>query len=212
MEIINFEGLDKSGKKTQSDMLYEYLKSKGYKVYKTEFHRYDTPTGQLIRKWLDKEYDVDQITIELIMTADKQAQQNLFKQLEKEGYDYLILDRYTWSQRVYSSATNPFKGFNQSAYQTWIENISKYIKEPDYVIYLDVSVEESMLRKGEHGENDRYESDKELLNRVREEYLDMITGNIFSENSYFRIDGSQPTEEVWEEVRDVFELNIKGDK
>lgn len=210
MEIISFEGLDKSGKHTQSELLFKDLLEKGYKVAKGEFHNYDSPTGELIRKWLHGEYDVDQTTIELIMTADKQAQQKYFDELEKEGYDYLILDRYTWSQRVYSSATNPYSGFNKSQYMEWVNNITKYIREPDYVIYIDVTPEESMKRKGQHGDNDRYESDFDLLTKAREEYLDMVVGNLYSDNLFFLVEGSQPVDDVWEEVLNIFVCNIKG--
>ena len=105
MKIIAVEGLDKSGKHTQTNMLCQYLKDQGYNTIKSEFHRYDTPTGELIMKWLKKEWDVDQSTIELIMTADKQAQQKWFNELEQQGVDYLILDRYTGSQEVYSEAS-----------------------------------------------------------------------------------------------------------
>lgn len=159
MKIIAIEGLDKSGKHTQSNMLVDYLRSRGYKVEKSEFHRYDTPTGQLIQKWLYKEWDVDQTTIELIMAADKQAQQKWFKELEDQGVDFLILDRYTVSQFVYSLAND--------IEREWTIALQKYMRKPDLNIFIDIEAEESMRRKGKHGENDRYESDLKLLNGVR---------------------------------------------
>ena len=60
MIIIGFEGLDKSGKRSQSELLYKALYERGYNVQKSEFHRYDTPTGQLIRRFLDGEYQPGQ--------------------------------------------------------------------------------------------------------------------------------------------------------
>jgi dTMP kinase len=181
MKIIAIEGLDKSGKHTQSKLLAEYLKTLGYNVVQSEFHRYDTPTGELIMKWLTKQWGVDQKTIELIMTADKQAQQQWFNQLEAEGVDFLILDRYITSQQVYAEANgiDPY----------WTNELQKYMRKPDIEIFIDIPAEESMRRKGKHnnGENDRYESDLELLNRVRQLYLkrDMI-----------KIDGVQSVDEV----------------
>jgi dTMP kinase len=170
MVIVVFEGLDKSGKHTQSRRLYKLLKRLGYKVVHSSFHRYDTPTGQLVQQWLYRQYPVDNFTIELIMSADKQAQQGWFAELEEEGVDFLILDRYVASQICYSTAT----GLDPE----WVTLLSKHLRKPDLEIFIDVTPAESMRRKGKHGENDRYESDKQLLTSVRNAFL-----NYFSESS-----------------------------
>lgn len=185
MKIIAIEGLDKSGKYTQSKLLTEYLKNMGYKVEQSEFHRYDTPTGELIMKWLRKEWDVSQFTIELIMTADKQAQQKWFNQLEKEGIDFLILDRYTGSQKVYAAAS----GVDTS----WTKALQQYMRKPDIEIFIDIDPVESMKRKGKHGENDRYESDLELLKRVRQLYPVLC-------NNIIIVNGEQSVNEVHLEI------------
>jgi dTMP kinase len=186
MRIIAFEGLDKSGKFTQSEMLYKSLLELGLKVEKSEFHRYDTPTGELIMKWLKKEWDVDQHTIELIMAADKQAQQLWFDKLEAEGYDFLILDRYTGSQQVYAKAN----GVDPE----WTAELQRYMIEPDVEIFIDIPAEESMKRKGKHnnGENDRYESDLEMLQRVRQ---------IYTARENIKIDGTKEVAHIQAEIR-----------
>lgn len=163
MKIIVFEGLDKSGKFSQSERLKANLEELGYKVAKSEFHRYDTPTGQLIQKWLYGEYDVDQTTIELIMAADKYAQVPWINSLRKEGYDFLILDRYYTSQIVYGRASG--------GDVDWIDGLIGDLPAYHLQFFLDISPEESMRRKGKHGENDRYESDLTLLKNVRQWYL-----------------------------------------
>lgn len=163
MKIVSVEGLDKSGKHSTVEGLKEKLEAKGYKVATSEFHRYDTPTGQLIRQWLYGEYKVSQQTIELIMAADKYAQKEWFEQLEQEGYDILILDRYLGSQVVYSAASG--------IQPDWIQNILRSLYIPDIEIFIDISPDTSMKRKGKHGENDRYESDKELLTRARAGFM-----------------------------------------
>lgn len=187
MKIITFEGLDKSGKKSQSDMLLEYLDNLGCKVTKSEFHRYDTPTGALVMKWLRNEWDVDQETIELVMAADKQAQQKWIQALEDDGYDYLILDRYTSSQLIYAycNGVNPM----------WAASLQSNMRKPDIEILLDIPAEVSMSRKGKHGDNDRYESDKEMLTRVREQYL-----NHFKKPNKLIIDGLNEVGKIHSEI------------
>lgn len=159
--IVAIEGLDKSGKATQTRMLANALREKGLNVEQGEFHRYDTPTGELIAKWLRKEYEVSQETIELIMAADKQAQQGKFIELEEAGVEVLILDRYTMSQLVYAAANE--------VSLPWSVDLQEQMRKPDLNIVIDIPATVSMERKGKHngGVNDRYESDLELLKKVR---------------------------------------------
>jgi dTMP kinase len=128
---------------------------------------------------------VDQTTIELIMTADKQAQQKWFEELEAEGVDVLILDRYIGSQQVYSYANG--------VSPMWTAVLQQYMRQPDMELFIDVTAEESMARKGKHnnGENDRYERDFELLSKVRELFLQR--GNV-------KINGMQPIENVHADI------------
>lgn len=167
MKIIAFEGLDKAGKATLSRHLADYLELKGFTVGHMDFHRYSTPTGQLIRKFLYGEYHVPQEAIELIMAADKVAAIPEFKILEEEGYDFLILDRYKLSQWVYSQAN----GINQE----FADRLWELTPEAFITVYIDISPETSMRRQGKHGLNDRYESDYELLTRARAFYLDYVS-------------------------------------
>lgn len=162
LKIIAIEGLDKSGKHTLTMALFRYLQAQGYKVAKSSFHRYDTPTGHLIQQYLYKHYDVDKLTIELIMSADKQAQQDWFVELDNNGTDFLILDRYIGSQVCYSTSTGIDK--------EWVELLQSKLIKPDLEYLIDVEPEVSMSRKGKHGENDRYESDFNFLTSVRSAY------------------------------------------
>jgi dTMP kinase len=190
MIIIAFEGLDKSGKFTQSRLLTEALHVYGLNVVQSEFHRYDTPTGELIAKWLNKEWDVDQPTIELIMAADKQAQQKWFKELESQGVEVLILDRYTGSQWSYSQSQANGVSIE------FAKTLQTYMRQPDLTVLLDIPAELSMARKGKHnnGKNDRYEEDKELLERVRQNFRDTMTGMDII------IDGSDTVEHMHEDI------------
>lgn len=189
---MSIEGLDKSGKHSQSLLLTKHLEELGYNAVQSEFHRYDSPTGELIMKWLINEWSVDQKTIELIMTADKQAQQSWFEELENQGVDFLILDRYTSSQIAYSTGS----GIDPS----WINELQKYLRKPDIELFIDIAVEESMARKGKHndGVNDRYESDFDLLSRVRDNYANM--------EDLIVINGERGVDEVHRDILSTLKL------
>src|SRR5437763_1157271 len=119
------------------------------------------------------------------MTADKQAQQKWFEELEEEGVDVLVLDRYTGSQQVYSKANG--------VSPMWTQVLQQYMRQPELELFIDVTAEESMRRKGKHnnGENDRYERDFELLSKVRE---------LFLQRKNVKINGMQPIESVHADI------------
>lgn len=192
MMIITFEGLDKSGKKSQSELLYQALYERGYNVEKSEFHRYDTPTGQLIRKFLDGEYQANQLAIECIMAADKYAQLDWFEEI-KEKTDVLILDRYLTSQFVYSTANGVDIDFTL--------NLLDRMPEPNFEFFLDIPPEESMKRKGKWGENDKYESDNALLSKARDNYLRIMTIEQESDRALI-LDGTKEVEELHKQILD----------
>jgi dTMP kinase len=192
MKIIVIEGLDKSGKFTQTKILAEMLAALGYRVVQSEFHRYDTPTGHLVMKWLTGKYNVDQATIELIMSADKQAQQNNFKALEEDGVDFLILDRYLLSQIAYSTVN----GMELD----WVLAMQKYMRKPDLDIVIDIPAEVSMTRKGKHndGVNDKYESNLLMLQKVRGKYLTLKEG--ISAPRKIIVDGERSILKIHDEI------------
>lgn len=164
-----------------------------------EFHNYESPMGHLVMQWLQGTWHTDQHTIELLMAADKQHSQRWFDELREAGTDFLILDRYTGSQRMYSAA--------QGVSAMWTEQLLKYVKEPDVEIYIDIPAPESMKRKGKHndGENDRYESDLDLLKSVRAGY---------KRRAEITIDGMQPIEKVHTDIvrtlQSAMPLKTKG--
>jgi len=168
------------------------LNIEGYASTKAEHHRYDTPTGDLIMKWLKKEWETDQKTIELIITSDKQNQQNCYSQLEIEGCQFLILDRYTLSQFAY--------GQSNGMDLEWLAALQRYIRKPDIDIVIDIPADVSMNRKGKHndGVNDRYESDYEMLNRVRDNYI--LLDEKYSAPLKFIVDGQRTIEDIHEDI------------
>jgi dTMP kinase len=192
MEIIAFEGLDKCGKCTQTKLLFERMANLAMNIVKSEFHRYDTPTGRLVRQFLYNEYDVDQYTIELIIAADKQAQMKWFRKLMEQEVKFLILDRYTSSQEAYAHSN----GMSQS----WIKLLANYLMKPSLEIFIDIPVDESMSRKGKMPTDDKYEKNKDLLQTVRDKYTLMFSADIFDQPNRFIVDGMQSIEKVHEDI------------
>lgn len=181
MKVIAIEGLDKSGKRTALDVLYDYFTSKGLRVERMSFPNYNHPIGQLIQKWLTGNYLADEKTFELLHAADKQQMQFYIKEYERKGVDILLIDRYVHSQLAYGAYDSD---------DTWLAELARYIRKPDAVIYLDVEPEVSMHRRGKYGDNDYYESDIERLRYTKSEYECLFKEE--TDSAVHMVDANQP--------------------
>lgn len=182
MKIIAIEGLDKAGKHTATNVLDEYFTSKGLTVKQMTFPNYSSPIGVLIYKWLHGRLDADQETFELLQAADKQHAQAEIEAHEKSGVDVLLIDRYIHSQWAYGAYHSD---------DVWLKDLTKYLREPDVVLYLDVEPEVSMHRRGKYGDNDKYESDVERLRYTKREYF-CLFDEMNEETEVWTIDANQP--------------------
>ena len=97
MKLISFEGIDASGKETQAQMLYEYLKREGFNVAYESFPRYYTPVGKLIKKSLKGEITLTPEAHHMLYEVDRIDFMGYLNELEELEWDFLILDRYTHS-------------------------------------------------------------------------------------------------------------------
>ena len=160
MKLISFEGIDASGKETQAKMLYKYLKEKGYNVAFESFPRYDKSIGNLIGKTLRGEVTLTSEALHMLYEVDRIDFMGYLEELEKHGCDFLILDRYTYSNIAFGVA-------NGLSYN-WLKMIQEYIRKPDIVFLLDITVEESVRRRKDR--QDLFEKDLELLHKARMAY------------------------------------------
>lgn len=161
MKIIAIEGLPESGKSTATNVLENYFSSKGLRVETMRFPNYETPIGVLIYKYLKGNLVADEKTFELLHAADKQLAQVRIQKLEQDGVDILLIDRYVHTEWAYGAYDND---------DSWLKELTRYMRLPDTVMYLDVEPEVSMHRRGKYGDDESYESDIERLRYTRNEY------------------------------------------
>lgn len=186
MTIIALEGLDKSGKHSTAEFIQGLMETKGKSCIHIEFPRYDSPYGELIRQYLTGQMEMDKRVFELLQSADKlDVQANLDELIE--SYDFVIIDRYVHTQLVYGLYNNPYE-------KEWLYSLTKGIRKPDYVLYLDVDPAISMSRKGQHGDNDKYESDLNLLQGVHALFKEVLSDEHDSRVTI--IDANQSIEKV----------------
>jgi dTMP kinase len=157
--LIVFEGLDQSGKETQSRTLRARLEMDGHRVRMLSFPEYDTPIGRELRQALDGARDYAPDVMQLLYVANR-LEFRARLELWLGAGDTVICDRYCASTVAYGEA--------QGLDPAWLAEIQRYLPVPAVTVLLDIAPETAVGRKATG--RDRYERDLELLARVRDSY------------------------------------------
>ena len=139
------EGVDGSGKATQTERLYQALLAQGKPVRKVSFPDYDSPSSSLIKMYLNGEFgtdpqDVNAFATSVFFAVDRFAS---FRKDWKAFYDnggIIIADRYVTSNLVHQ-AGKISDNAEKEHYITWLNELEYGIfglPKPDCVIFLDM--------------------------------------------------------------------------
>ncbi len=179
--MLVIEGLDGSGKATQTQKLMERLEQLNKPAVKVSFPNYDDDSSALVKMYLRGELgqaeEVNAYAASLFYTVDRYA---TFKKAYKEQWDKgttIVADRYTTSNMFHQCTKE--KRENWDSYLDWLEDL-EYEKvglpRPTQVIYLDVEPEISKVLlseryKGDESKKDIHEANFNYLLRCREAAL-----------------------------------------
>ena len=158
--LIAFEGLDQSGKQTQTELLRNRLTDRGRAVRLFSFPDYGTVIGAEIGRALRGERPYGPDAMQLFYVANRYEWKQEMIDAKKAGA-ILLCDRYLASSVAYGEA--------QGLDAAWLVEIQKHLPQPDVTILLDIPPDESARRKS--AGRDEYERDMALLARVRDSYL-----------------------------------------
>src|SRR3990167_103416 len=176
-KIIDFEGIDGTGKSTQVRLLNKYLAKKKRKFSQFKFPQYQaTFHGNTISKFLRGDFgainDVSPYLISLAYAMDRvTAREAIFDDLN-DG-KIVVADRYAQSNKAHQAAKliEP----KRAAFLSWLDELDyKVNKMPreDYVVLLDMTVETSFqLLKKIPRKKDIHESEQPYLEEARKVYL-----------------------------------------
>jgi dTMP kinase len=185
------EGLDGSGKGTQTELLIKYLKEKNIPFEFIKSPDYRTPVGEAYRKYLNEEIDMETDAVFLLVASDVMMNKPIIEAARKEG-KVIIAERYI-TATIASQCAN---GFSFEKAIKFVE-LMEYPK-PDLIIFIDVKPETGMKRKREQGKLDRHEKNLEFLRKVREFYLKEIEESVLGK--WVVVNGEKSIEEVHEEI------------
>lgn len=198
--FIALEGIDGSGKSTQSKILAERFVKEGYTVFST-FEPSNGKVGILLRNILKGDIKADERTIAGLFVADRldhllNQENGIVKKLE-EGH-LVITDRYYFSSYAYNGT---------HINMDWVINansLSADILRPNLNIFIDLDPELSLERLRKNRESLEIYETLENLKAVRAKYFEAFDLLKDKENVVI-VDGNQSLEQIsddiWETVR-----------
>ena len=177
-KLIVMEGLDGSGKATQTGLLCQYLESRGRRVRHIEFPDYREPSSALVKMYLNKEFgsnpgDVNAYAASSFYAVDRYASFWRFWRKDYLSGATIVADRYTTSNAVYQMEKTPREDWNK--YLAWLQDYEYgklQLPRPDLVLFLDMPTEISQRLlsgryAGDERKKDLHESNVEFLTRCR---------------------------------------------
>ncbi|KAF5456883.1 hypothetical protein F2P56_026313 [Juglans regia] len=183
--LIVLEGLDRSGKTSQSSSLLKYLEGLGHSAELWRFPDRSTDVGQMISSYLTNKSQLDDHTVHILFSANRWEKRSLMETKLKSGTT-LIVDRYSFSGVAFSSA----KGLGIE----WCKAPEVGLLAPDLVLYLDIQPEKAAERAGYGGE--RYEQ-LEFQRKVAQCY------EVLCDASWKIIDACQPMEDIEKQLQEI---------
>lgn len=178
-KLIVVEGLDGSGKGTQTKKLFETLQAEGKNVRRISFPSYGTQAASLLESYLHGEFGNDPNAVNAYAASTFFAIDRYvsFHQGWKQFYEdggIIIADRYTTSNAIHQCAKLP-----QAEWDEFLDWLFKYeyqqmgIPVPDAVIYLrvDPEISQELLSgryDGDEGKKDIHESNLGYLKSCRQ--------------------------------------------
>lgn len=194
MMYIVLEGIDGSGKTTQTQLLNEWLTTKGYKTRKIV-----EPTGSDIGKLIRNELlnpestnDINQQRLTLLFAADRLTLKKEIMDAKGSKDIILISDRSFYSSICYQN--------NSSVEKEWIYEVNLHTPRPDLTILLDLDEKEAINRC----DKEEVFETIQFLEKTRTNYLELLD----TEENIVVVDAKDSLDKVQERIRKIVEEEL----
>lgn len=195
--LIVIEGIDRTGKSTQCNLLVKALQNKGHSAKLMKFPDRSTTIGKMIDSYLKKGCELDDHAVHLLFSANRWEANQSMKQDLLNGTT-LVIDRYAFSGVAYSSAKNDMN-------IEWCKKSDVGLPEPDVVMFLNLTAEEAQRRSG-YGE-ERYEK-SDFQKSVVNNFMTLSRAG----GHWVHVDASGTIDDVSEKMIEIAENTIEKAK
>ncbi|WP_099204266.1 dTMP kinase [Scatolibacter rhodanostii] len=175
-KLVVIEGLDGSGKGTQTEMLVESLLQDKIAVRKISFPNYSSPSSSLVKMYLAGEFgqsasSVNPYAASAFYAVDRFASFHTDWKQNYESDALVIADRYVTSNMIYQLGKLPTNKWDE--YIDWLEDFEynkMELPKPDMVIFLDmpISVSQKLMSGRYQGDESRKDIHERDLNFLEE--------------------------------------------
>ncbi|SCW00770.1 LAFE_0C11606g1_1 [Lachancea fermentati] len=202
-KLILIEGLDRTGKSTQTEKLVELLKPNAELI---KFPDRSTQIGGLINQYLtDSSFILPDQAIHLLFSANRWEVAEKLK-LKLLAGTHVVLDRYVYSGVAYSAAKHT-EGMDLE----WCLQPDKGLLKPDLTIFFVNESKDTTSRDGFGDE--RYETSA-FQDQVREKFFEIFEAEdeAYKESHLRMINVSgKSIDQVFGEVRGLVNENLQED-
>lgn len=191
-----FEGLDRSGKSTQSKLLTKKLEEAGSVKWMC-FPNRATAVGMLIDMYLRRMIELPDETVHLLFSANRWESMACVVETLNSGTS-VVCDRYAFSGVAYSAA----KGLDLS----WCQSPDVGLPVPDGVFFLHV--DESVGASRANFGDERYEN-SDMQARVRNEFR---KAPLRAGVNWHDVDGARDIQVIHTEISEAVEDIYKSEQ
>lgn len=193
-KIVVFEGPDKVGKETQSKLLLEALTEAGYRALRVEVPSKLCPRTYKLIYWMLRNGWAKRLPnfFQFVQFLNKWFFQRAVLPGFLRTLDVVIFDRWSLSAVVYGNATGVNEPFNMWLYRR--------LRKPDVTV---VMCKKSYRRSTT--QDDSYEKDSELQQRVRDGYQEWA---VFHADDHVLVNNDQQVKDVHHDI--LIELAMFG--
>ncbi|HCM23260.1 MAG TPA: thymidylate kinase [Ruminococcaceae bacterium] len=181
-KLLVLEGLDGSGKETQSLLLEQAFQAKKIQCRRVTFPDYAQPSSALVKMYLQGDFgnsprDVNPYAAASFYAVDRFASYQKFWKQAYETDSVILADRYTTSNLIYQLPKLPRREWG--SFTEWLLDYEYHrlaLPIPDMTIFLDmpVAMSESLLTKrysGDETQKDIHEKDEAFQDGCHEAAL-----------------------------------------
>lgn len=146
--LIAIDGVDASGKQTQTELLKKRLVEDGKNIKAVSFPAYDNPSSTLVKMYLNGDFgekpsDVNAYATSTFFAADRFATYRTDWGKDYNSGTIILADRYVSSNLIHQ-ASKVDNSAEKDKFLTWLDDLEHNIyglPRPDVTIFLDMPPE-----------------------------------------------------------------------